>query len=63
MIIIKQGNKNPRKFICINCGCEFVADVNEYWRKEQFGVIYYECDCPDCTYTSEDSEPWEEQDG
>lgn len=59
MVVLKKGKKNPRKFICKNCECEFVADSHEYWSIDQFGVIYYECDCPHCTYTSQDSEPWE----
>lgn len=61
MIVLKRGKKNSRKFICANCECEFVADIHEYCRSERFGVIYYKCDCPDCTYTSEISEPWEEE--
>ena len=61
MIVLKKGKPNYRKFICTNCECEFVAGTHEYWRKEQFGVIYYECDCPHCTYTTQDSEPWEEE--
>ena len=60
MEIIKRGSSNPRKFICINCGCEFVAKANEYWRTEKFGVVGYECGCPECTYTVTKSEPWEE---
>ena len=60
MVILKHGGANPRKFVCINCGCEFVAKSHEYWRTEKFGVVDYECDCPDCTYTAKKSEPWEE---
>ena len=60
MKILKPGNQAQRKFICENCGCEFVADIDEYYRTERFGVIYYKCDCPHCNYTSESSEPWEE---
>ena len=63
MKILKHGKKNPRKFICANCECEFVADVTEYWRKDMFDTIYYQCDCPECNYTSEKSEPWEENNG
>ena len=62
MKILKHGENKKRKFICFNCGCEFVADIQEYWRNEKFGVIYYECDCPECTYTSKDSELWDEKD-
>ena len=63
MQILKHGNSNPRKFICINCGCEFVANIKEYWRCEKFGVVYYECSCPECTYSPETSEPWDEDNG
>lgn len=63
MQILKHGNSNPRKFICVNCGCEFVAQVSEYWRTEMFGIIDYECDCPECNYTSKTSEKWEEDNG
>lgn len=63
MIVLKRGKKNPRKFICRNCECEFVASVDEYWRLETFGVVSYECNCPDCTYTAKDSWSWEENDG
>ena len=62
MIILKRGKKNPRKFICRNCECEFVADTDEYYRIDKCGIFWYECDCPDCTYTAEASEPWEEND-
>ena len=62
MYILKHGVKGPRKFVCKQCKCEFVADVTEYWMMEKFGVTYYKCDCPECTYTSETSEPLEEDD-
>lgn len=58
MKVLKHGQNIPRKFVCINCGCEFVADITEYWRSEYCGVVYYRCDCPECTYTSEKSEPY-----
>ena len=61
MIVVKQGKKNPRKFTCVNCDCEFIADNTEYFRFGSFGVISYECNCPCCTYTSSTSEPMEEQ--
>ena len=60
MRILKHGENKLRKFICKHCGCEFVADMREYWRRDYCGVVYYECDCPECTYTVEYSEPWEE---
>lgn len=63
MIVLKHGKKNPRKFVCINCGCEFVANAAEYWRSEKFGVVFYECDCPECNYTIKTSESWQEEDG
>ena len=60
MKILKRGNEKPRKFICPNCDCEFVAGTREYWRTERFDDIYYKCDCPECNYTSDISEPWED---
>lgn len=62
MEILKSGNLKPRKFTCINCGCEFVANIKEYWRIDTFGVVDYECSCPECTYSPRTSEPWEEED-
>jgi hypothetical protein len=61
MTILKHGNPNPRRFVCSNCGCEFVAKSHEYFRTEKFGVVGYECDCPDCTDTSKMSEQWDEE--
>ena len=60
MQILKHGEKKLRKFVCQTCGCEFVAATHEYWRREYYGVAYYQCDCPECNETSEHSEPWED---
>ena len=62
MKILKHGKRNSRKFACINCGCEFVAVADEYFREETYGVVFYRCNCPECTFTPETSEPWEEED-
>lgn len=60
MIIIKQGDKKQRVFTCTNCGCEFIAERNEYFRVGKFH--YYKCDCPCCTYTTDISKPVEDAD-
>lgn len=53
MEIIKQGDlsklKNPKRFECLRCGCEFLANDNEYvyegmWRNLQTYTSY----CPCC---------------
>lgn len=53
MEIIKQGDlsrlKNTKRFQCTYCGCQFLADSNEYescgmWRNLQT----YGCKCPCC---------------
>jgi ribosomal protein S27AE len=53
----------PRKFTCLNCGCEFVADTTEYWTVECNGsVLFWKSDCPECGDRTSKSEPWEEKD-
>lgn len=59
MKILKHGNLKPRKFICQDCGCEFVADISEYSLYP--GTAWYYSDCPDCDARIFDSKPWEEQ--
>ncbi len=53
MEIVKQGNperlKNTKRFECMYCGCQFLADDSEYeigdmWRNLQI----YTCKCPCC---------------
>lgn len=53
MEIIKQGNvdcsKKAKRFECVYCGCQFLADSSEYeiggmWRNLQT----YTCKCPCC---------------
>lgn len=56
MRIIKQGNpavlaQINQRFVCPRCGCEFIADWNEYDR--QYPVARCDsyvrrCDCPEC---------------
>lgn len=59
MKIIKQGNpavlaQVNQRFVCTRCGCEFIADWNEYeefyppWRGD---VYERRCDCPECGTT------------
>lgn len=56
MKIIKHGNpkvleKVNQRFMCPRCGCEFVANWDEYEEtmKVSLGVSYWrECVCPDC---------------
>lgn len=61
MKILKHGNLSLRKFICKNCGCEFVADNTEYWQAECNGkVLWWIAECPECDNRTTDSEPWRE---
>lgn len=62
MKILKHGNLKPRKFICKDCGCEFVANISEYssYPNSATGFWLYS-DCPECEARTFDSEPWEEQ--
>lgn len=49
MRIIKHGNMKPRIFTCGTCGCEFVAEVNEYRTVSLYGnTLYHEAHCPEC---------------
>lgn len=50
MRILKHGDLKPRKFICPNCGCVFVADRTEYQKNSGGGVIKCGTTCPDCEY-------------
>lgn len=59
MKILKHGDLKPRKFICKDCGCEFVANISEY--SLYHGTAWYYSDCPECEARTMDSEPWEEQ--
>lgn len=62
MKILKHGNLKPRKFICKDCGCEFVANISEYgWYTNSVTALWYYADCPECEARTMDSEPWEEQ--
>lgn len=48
--IIKRGTKEGViKFNCINCGCEFEADREDYLilNSDNFS-IHYKSDCPEC---------------
>lgn len=63
MKIIKHGNMKPRKFTCLNCGCEFVANTTEYWTVEcDDSILFWKSDCPECGDRTNKSEPWEEKD-
>ena len=53
MKIIKHGNpkynKPDIKFRCSYCGCEFVAEYNEYkYAGSQYNESYYKAECPEC---------------
>lgn len=61
MKILKHGKSRPRKFVCCQCDCEFVADVNEYQIEEYNGVMLRAISyCPECDAITTDSEPWED---
>ena len=61
MEIIKPGDVNkilkPKRFICPNCGCVFMADCTEYsYAGMQYNQPHYQCLCPTCcrnVYTEE----------
>ena len=61
MEIITPGNLNktpkPKRFMCSNCGCVFVANCTEYvYAGMQYNQPYYKCLCPTCckyVYTEE----------
>ena len=58
MKIIKRGNLVPRKFTCAICGCEFVADVNEYYAETAGNtLLYFIANCPECRSDTNISEP------
>ena len=53
MKIIKQGDlskiRKPKHFNCSNCGCEFIAECNEYkYGGMQYNTTYWVCNCPTC---------------
>lgn len=56
MEIIKHGNLMPILFECQKCGCEFIADLNEYQEAYSNGEKHLIVNCPDCNnvaYVSE----------
>jgi hypothetical protein len=61
MKILKHGKSRPRKFVCCQCGCEFVADVNEYKTGEYDGIFIQAVSyCPECDTRTTNSEPWDD---
>lgn len=63
MRILKHGNLKPRKFVCWNCDCEFVADVSEYRTTTSNGVtLWHNAYCPECDSETIKSEAWEDKD-
>lgn len=50
MKILKPGKDvlKPRKFVCSYCGCEFIAEKNEYDSVFYNNDFFYKCDCPNC---------------
>lgn len=62
MEILKHGNLKRRKFVCDACGCEFVADIKEYYVYICDGVIIlWYAYCPECDAKVTHSEPWEDK--
>lgn len=60
MKILKHGNLKPRKFVCDQCGCEFVANAKEYSQYTHDGVtLWTYSDCPECDARIHFSVPWE----
>lgn len=60
MKILKHGNLNPRKFVCDQCGCEFVVNLKEYGRYTANGItLWVYADCPECDTRISYSTPWE----
>lgn len=60
MMILKHGNLKPRKFVCDQCGCEFVANAKEYGQytyKDK--ILWTYADCPECDARISYSAPWE----
>lgn len=71
MIILKEGKVHKHKFTCPRCGCEFVADKNEYRYNSniEFTGLYngmtsipqkrvttnFSCECPNCLNLVEDT--------
>lgn len=45
MKILKHGDLKPRHFTCDRCGCEFVADLSEYWACSADTILV---SCPEC---------------
>ena len=55
MKIIKPGDltqiRRPIQFACSNCGCEFIAEKDEYkYGGMQYNTTYWACNCPTCGY-------------
>ena len=63
MRILKHGDLRPRKFECDVCGCEFVAETDEYTTTKASGItLCYYIYCPECNSYVDKSEPLEEKD-
>lgn len=62
MKILKHGNLKERKFICRVCGCEFVANANEYYAITANCMhLWYSTTCPECNNDTSISEPWDDK--
>ena len=62
MKILKHGTLKERKFVCKVCGCEFVANANEYYAYTASCItLWYNADCPECHNDTNVSEPWEDE--
>lgn len=63
MRVIKHGDMKPRKFTCLNCGCEFIANTTEYCAIQVDGkIMFWTCECPECSVITSKSELWEGKD-
>lgn len=52
MIILTHGDLRPRRFICDNCGSEFIADCSEYSHKVICSEKHLNVNCPECHYSN-----------
>lgn len=48
MEIIKHGDLKPVLFECHICGCEFIAELNEYKEGYLSSEKHLTVNCPDC---------------
>lgn len=56
MKILKHGEKKTVKFVCKNCGCEFIAQTKEFDVQKFNSSTAYSCHCPECGWYCETDE-------